>query len=387
MIRAVLTCEKEKKDVTLRIESYEKHSTDGQHMGIPLVTETDGNARGRAVKRGLANNEQVYKLADLFTSETYNNQIVLDPALLSANEWFDRGDKSFWQWAASTEPNRTKKAWEEYRKETNFEIMVAADAVGLDLLFGTNRAEIRKIASDIVKRVVTNARLTNAIEPLGTGAYLKEKLPLAIEIYNKGGAFELLIPADNKSVNSVISACNGSPWFGSKTAAAPKAPAEQENESARDLTSPALQDGTVETPNIPSEDIDMKIATPKTTEQTSEGEANRGVNISSVLGVWELNVCSSSTSQHGGRIKINSETALFVSAFNDSVMLRIQGSKMKENLVQLTGRIIPKNSKTSAVDTLELEFKSGSQIFHSKKTMPLGMQAGPYRKCSAETIN
>jgi len=388
IVRAVLTCVEERQDVTLTIESYAPQSNDDQLQASPIIF-SDGNPKGRAVRQTSSRERQVYNLADLFTDENYNNVIKLDAARLSAFEWIQKDEKSFWQWAATTSPDREIAAKEQYLAALKLPFQAIAiqnfplAMVGIDVGI---TAQMKEQMLRTTRDVVSNARSVNSVAKLGTGAYLQEKLPLAIELYNGGGIVEILIPDNNKTVNGILAKCNGSPWFGSRITDVPSKREEQIAESSAVPSSPPPPIVDIDNKKIPSAEIDFDFSyEARQNGQINDRRTSDEGNTLYVQGDWELNLCSSPASRHGGRMNINSETALFVTAYNDSTVLRIEGRQSRASTVQLIGKMQVPNSQTFVQDTVEIKYINERQIFLNASTLPSGMQIGPYRKCSSST--
>lgn len=392
VVRAVLTCVEERQDVTLEIQSNRAISNDGQLQASPIVF-SDDNPKGRAVlRRATSGERRVNNLSGLFEPGSYNNVIEIDAARLSAFEWAQTDEPSFWRWAASTSPDREDDAVEKYiaaLKQPLAAIVFQGVFQGASLaLFGGGelvKAQLNDTFMEqmlqITRQVVDNARSVNAVAQLGTGAFLLDKLPLAIELYNEGGKVEILIPDNNKTVNDILTRCNGSPWFGSRNTDAPSIKEEQVAESAQVPPVAAVPEINIDTPDIPSVDVagrytQNEYSKPKTTAPDSRDWLSGGGSIVHLNGKWELNVCSSSQRQHGGRIIIEGDRIVFVTPFNDSTVFRVESGRVSDVGVTVIGRTpeLPR-------ETIEFTVRSSKMSFFSERVAPV-MQAGPYITCN-----
>ncbi|MCA1807302.1 MAG: tetratricopeptide repeat protein, partial [Actinobacteria bacterium] len=75
---------------------------------------------------------------------------------------------------------------------------------------------------------------------LAPADFIRVRLPIAVELYNGGGRFELTIPADNSAINSALAKCAGSPWWErpKEVAAKPARSPKTAKKNAAPATSP-----------------------------------------------------------------------------------------------------------------------------------------------------
>ena len=125
---------------------------------------------------------------------------------------------------------------------------LSADELGQVLANYSAGAELGGSGAAIVPELIGYAKQKGALGALAQGAMLKRMLPIAVELYNTAGVFQFTIPADNRTVVTVLDACKGDPWWehsatvagGSSPSPAASLPAEERYSALlRDVTSRA----------------------------------------------------------------------------------------------------------------------------------------------------
>lgn len=217
MIRVILTCQENLQDLAITVESYNAVSSDKTYDPSEFADDGNGDPKGRIAFQSVNGSKETRNFADLFSTAEYNNVASLSLANYSAANWMISDEKAFWRWAADRAPTRGGASIEDFAE-------TLAQTVGAMVMFGSglqaafsgaSQEQIAYAASArIAPEFVQYARNNGNLSPLAPGAILKKMLPMSIEIYNSGGSFELMIPSDNSSVQTVADACDGGPgWW------------------------------------------------------------------------------------------------------------------------------------------------------------------------------